>query len=369
MDLDTVPIVGYERAHPSLGVGPVELLSLRRGGYFHDVVEISLPLRLWLEGLARDVSPKDRERIRPIVDALADADVGDQHTHTHLAAMHDWLTRRLTPALVEAAGFGDAELLRSRLPAPGPELRSSDTIQVFLDVLAEVVAADPDVLARNPYEDRPAARTTGNIAHHTGQASCLGRSLARRNGFISLLTRLRTMLSDGTTFDGQTARVLRWTGAHDLWSDAVFEAYERASVADTRRAHLWREAEPFAWPTEAFANAGAAPAYRHKGDPEAAWDATVAVGRTNTPVSGPELIATLTDRLPADLIETGWTQARRTMARIRPRTRLAGDHAASAATATMLCQRVVYIAAEAGNADALRDLTWAAVDELLHDLR
>ncbi len=57
------------------------------------------------------------------------------------------------------------------------------------------------------------------------------------------------------------------------------------------------------------------------------------------------------------------------MARIRPRTRLAGDNAASAATATMLSQRLVDIAAEAGNADALRDLSWAAVDELLHGLR
>jgi hypothetical protein len=314
VDLDTVPVDGYERTHPSLGVGPLELLSLRRGGYFHDVVEISLPLRHWLEGLAR-VAYIDDEPVRRIVDALADADVGQRHTLNHLSALHGWLVGRLTPALVAAAGFGDAEVLASRLLPAGPRQLSSDTIQVLLEVLAEVSAHDPGALARNPYEDSPAARTTNSIAHETGAAACLGQPRGRLNAFINILGQLRTMLWEGTPFDDQTPRNLWWSGARDLWSDAVREAYERASVADTRRAHIWREAEPFAWPTEAFADAGAATAYRTK-DPEAAWDAAVSVGLTITPVSGTELISTLTDRLPPDLIEAGWAEARRTMARI-----------------------------------------------------
>lgn len=115
VDLDTVPIFGCTRAHPSLGVTPPELLSLRRGGLFHDVVDLSRPLRYWLNGLAAASAPEENEPIRQIVAAFVDADVGARHALVHMFVLEEWLVHRLTPALVEAAGLGDADVVRRQL--------------------------------------------------------------------------------------------------------------------------------------------------------------------------------------------------------------------------------------------------------------
>lgn len=366
-DLDAVPIVGHRRPHPSLGVTPLELLSLRRGGLFHDVVDVSLPLRRWLGGLATGTAPEDGEQIRRIVDAFTDADVSGRHALAHMAALEEWLVRRLTPALVGAAGFCDDEVLRDQLTPPGPGRRPSDIQDVLLGVVADVVARDPGALARNPYDQSPAARTTNSVAHVTGAASCFGQRRGRLDAFTSVSSQLQTMLWDRTPFDDQTARALWWTGARDVGSEAVSEAYERASLADARQAQRWRDAEPGSWSKEAFANA-ASPAVYRTDDPDAAWDIAVALGLASKPVIEPELIAALTDRLPADVIEAGWIKARRTLARIHARTRLAASNAARTATAAMLCQLVVGAAADAGRAEAVRDLTWALVDDLVRDL-
>ncbi|MEA2703810.1 MAG: hypothetical protein QOD63_1755 [Actinomycetota bacterium] len=366
-DLDTVPIVGYPCPHPSLGVTPLELLSLRRGGSFHDVVDVSLPLRRWLTGLAETTSPQDHEPIRRIVEAFTDVDVGERHGLAHMAVLEEWLVRRLTPALVGAAGFGDPDLLRDQLPPPAPGRRASDTVAVLLGVLAEVVDLDPGALGRNPYDQSPAARTANSIAHQTGAASCIGQPRGRLDAFTSVDSRLRTMLWNGTPFDDRTARALWWTGALAVGSEAVAEAYERASVRDARLAHRWRDAEPGPWPQVAFADAGAPAVYRTD-DPGAAWDAAVELGAAAMPAYWARLTTALADRLPAAVVEAGWANARRTLASIHARTRLAAANAARGATAAMLCQLVVGAAADAGRAEVLRELTWVAVDDLVRDL-
>ena len=366
IDLDAVPLASSPRPHPSLGVTPLELLSLRRGDPFYDAVDVSLPLRIWLDGLSTS-SPQDHEPIWRVVASLVEADVGQRHAPVHMAVLEEWLVRRLTPALVGAAGFGDPDLLRDRLPPPTVARSPSDTVQVLLGVLAEVVALDPSAIIRNPYEQSPAARTASGIAVRTGAASCTGQPRGRLSPFADVINQLRTMLREGTPFDDQTARSLWWTGARALGSEAVAEAYERARVADARQAQRWRDAEPGSWPPEAFADAGAPALYRTD-DPDAAWDIAVELGAAITPVSGSELIAALTDRLPADLLAAGWADARRTLASIHARTRLAAANAVRGATAAMLCQLAVAKAAEAGHSDLLYELTWSAVDDLVRDL-
>jgi hypothetical protein len=357
VDLAHVPIVPHPQAHPSLGVTPIELLSLLRGGSFDDRVDASESIRVLLDRL-HFIGPDDRERVRQLVRFLAGCDVGSGHQMFHCQTMAWWLLIDLTPGLAGAVGYG-SEDLRERIAATRHEPVST-TVQVLLDAITEVVGRHPDALDQ-AHLQTPTTRAINTVASGVADAASRARVRSSPGRAIHML---RSMIYQRTPFTDDTEHDLWNAVAGPIGTDVVLEAFTRAAVEHPRRAHLWREVEPgpFDNPKRQFAAAAASAPFRTS-DPERAWDIAVERGSAACPDFWNNLNADLAARFSDDEIEASWAAARRRLALLHPQTRPIAAIAVAAACATVLCEVLVRTARDDLETN-LHDVALKALDEL-----
>lgn len=366
VDLDEVPVVSRTEPHPSLGVTPIELLSLRRGGPFNDALDISAPLRVWFRLLADGVAWQDAAGLRRVVDALVAADLGERRAATHRAVLATGVVRGLTPRFVEAAGIADAKGLRERL-VTAARGSSIDVAAVLLDLL-DTVEWGGSPRERSSSPESPAARTASALVDATARASATEPG-GQVDAYLDVRRAVSSTEGGGAASSRERAHRLRDGALQVAGVNAFRASFRRAAVADPRVAHLWREAEqgPHRVHDLRFARA-AAPALVEVDDPDAAWDTAVARAAAAVPGYWGPLEASLLERVPQAVVEAGWANARRTTARIHPLGRLAIDHAVTGAIAATICRLIAGQAAGAGWDGALRDLAWTATDDLCEEI-
>lgn len=371
-DLETVPIVGHASPHPSLGVTPLQLVSLVRGEPYSDEPDgLSESLTTWLRGITKRLSEEDRPRLREVAESLAlSAATSPDHDRRHRRILADWLVRTLTPDLIEAAGQPVGESLRVLPPLTEPFLPLAPCqagLTVLLDLVGRITVRPPVAM------DEPGAiDPVLSVTTWTERAACqFGWTTWQADSDVD------TAVHHLCRAQRRAARVVDEALAHQLWSlgavkvgtGAFLAAWSHAELARPRLATVWSSADRGTdrdgWDRSRHA---AGVALIQEPDADQSWDVALTAAKQAAPEYWSVVLQNLEERLPDGTLEEGWNAARTHAAQVHPEAHLAAGLAAAAVPAVAACSLVSLSTSDDDRQRDLPKVLWRDVGTLVDRL-
>lgn len=369
LDLAAVRVQSWATSHPSLGVEPLELLSLRRGKPYGDrPVSLSTPVSLWLSKLGQAMPTESERRLHRLVLRVADGgdSTGRGHGTRHRLLLADWLIATLTPHLLEVAGLPGARELR-RAPSFSAPVAPLELIRLLLERLLAVL---PEPAGEEPLPEHtmlpgsPTVRAVQAVAGSAADAASVRRHTLRgpSAGYYSTRQELYNVYRERPPADEATAFRLWRSAALNEFHGAFDEACEFGGLLHPLLASRW---------DRAFRRSGlgpfrtaAAEALLFHEDPESAWDAAVAGGQQAVPGYWEAVTDQIREQLPSPERDQAWAVARQALTDTFRSAQRAPTLGASTAIAEAICDQAAAVAYRNGQDEQLTQVLWDEVDVL-----
>lgn len=367
-DVDSVPLVGSESPHPTLGVSPLQLVSVLRHEPFSDD-PFSLPgaLRGWLRQLAERLPTSELRWLRPIAIAIADNVITDDRQVRRTLA--DWLIRTAAPDLLDVAGVGDSETLR-RLGSLTEGFQPLDPCRSVLEVLS---ALQVELAQRTPIRNDPddqVLRVARAVEMATERAATELDFASNSQANNKVGTAVSSLIRSPMEADNDLARRVWGAGAIEVGTAAFFEADWSARLSRPRNASVWSKAidaveDGVEWGKSSVA---AVIALMQESDAARAWDVAIDAAQAAAPEYWRARLGSIRDQLGEEALEIGWEAGRRRMQEIHLDTRLSAAFAAAAVPAALVFEMAAMLAHAEGEDAAIAETLWGDLDLLVAGL-
>lgn len=367
-DVDSVPLVGSESPHPTLGVSPLQLVSVLRHEPFSDD-SFGLPgaLRGWLRQLAERLPTSELHRLRPIATAIADNVITDDRQVRRTLA--DWLIRTAAPDLLDVAGVGDSETLR-RLGSLTEGFQPLDHCRSVLEVLS---ALQVELAQRTPIRNDPnelVLRSVRAVEMATERAATELDFASNSQANNKVGTAVSSLTRSPMEADNDLARRVWGAGAIEVGTAAFFEADWSARLSRPRNASAWSKAIDAVEDVDEWRKScdAAVIALMQESDAARAWDVAIDAAQAAAPEYWRARLGSIRDQLGEEALAIGWEAGRRRMQEIHLDTRLSAALAAAAVPAALVFEMAAMLAHAEGEDAAIAETLWSDLDLLVAGL-